>query len=365
MKVLYMTNIPAPYRVDFFNKLAKKCDLTVLFESKNSSERNEEWYKDNKYNFNYKILTRKKYLKTLMGVLKEKYDLVVIGCYATLPAAIARFYLKYKKIEYAISADGGFAEDKIFLTKWLKTFFISSATYWLSTGEGTSKYLISYGAKKENIYTFHFTSLNKEDIVTEPIPYLEKQKIRKKLNFDYDKIFVSVGQLVYRKGYDLFLDAIKENKWNNTAFIIAGVGEKMEEYQKYVEENHIQNVFFVGFKDKKEVLELYKMSDIFFFPTRYDIWGLVVNEAMACGLPVISTNKALASLELISDEYLYSPNDREKLAKLLTEFNNKEAASLYEIGKQNLETIKNYHIEQMVEDHLSIFKTIIKKINKK
>ena len=43
MKVLFMTNVPSPYRVDFFNELGKLCDLTVYFEKKSSDERNDIW----------------------------------------------------------------------------------------------------------------------------------------------------------------------------------------------------------------------------------------------------------------------------------------------------------------------------------
>lgn len=43
MKVLYITNIPSPYKVDFYNELGKYCELTALFETDASTERSEEW----------------------------------------------------------------------------------------------------------------------------------------------------------------------------------------------------------------------------------------------------------------------------------------------------------------------------------
>ena len=45
MKVLYITNIPSPYKVDFYNELGKYCELTALFETDASTERSEEWKK--------------------------------------------------------------------------------------------------------------------------------------------------------------------------------------------------------------------------------------------------------------------------------------------------------------------------------
>lgn len=364
MKVLFMTNIPAPYRVVFFNQLAEKCDLTVLFEQENNSERNTEWYKNNTYHFKYHFLP-KHYFKKLIQILKEDYDLIIMGNYASRVSAIARFYLKSKRKRYIISADGGFAHDKYIFTKWIKTYFMSSADYWLSSGQGTNEYLKAYGAKEKNIYTFHFTSLSKEDILSKPIKYSEKLKLRKKLGYDYKRIFVSVGQIVPRKGYDIFLETIKNEKCEDTAFIIIGTGNLLEHYKEFIKEQHIENVFFVGFKDKKEVLEFYKMADVFFFPTRYDIWGLVINEAMSIGLPIISSDKALASLELLSKEFMFSIEHKEEFLKLIHDFISKDEKELYSIGESNLNKIKEYSIEQMVEDHLNIFKEILQKEKQK
>lgn len=51
MKILWLTNIPSPYRVKFFNELGTKCDLTVVFEKRSSSERDESWKKFKTDNF--------------------------------------------------------------------------------------------------------------------------------------------------------------------------------------------------------------------------------------------------------------------------------------------------------------------------
>ena len=63
MKVLFLTNIPSPYRVDFFNEIGKYCDLTVLFEKGFSNERDTSW---KNYSFdNFKgIFLKGKSIKT-------------------------------------------------------------------------------------------------------------------------------------------------------------------------------------------------------------------------------------------------------------------------------------------------------------
>lgn len=51
LKVLFLTNVPSPYRVDFFNALGELCELTVLFETKTAKSRNEAWIADYIENF--------------------------------------------------------------------------------------------------------------------------------------------------------------------------------------------------------------------------------------------------------------------------------------------------------------------------
>jgi len=48
VKVLYLANIPSPYRVDFFNELGQQIDLTVIFERETASDRDENWMKKKK-----------------------------------------------------------------------------------------------------------------------------------------------------------------------------------------------------------------------------------------------------------------------------------------------------------------------------
>ena len=68
MKVLFLTNIPSPYRVDFFNELGKYCELTVLYERKKAD--NREWISNK--NINFKNLRKKNLFLVVMAVLLEK-----------------------------------------------------------------------------------------------------------------------------------------------------------------------------------------------------------------------------------------------------------------------------------------------------
>ena len=65
------------------------------------------------------------------------------------------------------------------------------------------------------------------------------------------------------------------------------------------QEMRLDNWHFVGFKTKDQLSLWYLAADIFAMPTREDIWGLVINEAISVGLPVVSSNRCIAALEIV------------------------------------------------------------------
>ena len=363
MKVLFTTNILAFYRVDFFNELGKKCDLKVIYEQDKNKERNAKFYDFN--NKHYKVEKAKFSIRYFNKLLEEKFDIIIIGTYATKISALFMMLMKLKKVKFIINADGGFIdlrENKI--SKFLKTFFISKASYYLSSGKETTKYLNYYGAKK-NIFEYPFTSIFEKELLKKLLTSKEKKDIRKQLEIKCECMFLSVGRFIYGKGYDIFLDAIKNHKFDNVLFVLISGGEEKENYEKFMKENNIKNVLLIDYCTKEELKKYYQASDVFFFPSRKDVWGLVINEAMANGLPIISSNNVIASKELLSKEYLYECNNSKELYKLINKLYKMNKKDRNKIGQQNLNKIKEYTIETMVNKHLEIFKRIINEKDKR
>ena len=117
------------------------------------------------------------------------------------------------------------------------------------------------------------------------------------------------------------------------------------------------NVHVIPFVSKKELLEYYRASDIFVLPTREDIWGLVVNEAMACGLPIITTDRCNAGIELIKDGengYIVPTDNRDALCGAILKL--KVSDNLQEISNNNLKKIREYTYLGMVKAYLAALK---------
>ena len=111
----------------------------------------------------------------------------------------------------------------------------------------------------------------------------------------------------------------------------------------------------------KNILNWYRLADLFVFPTREDIWGLVINEAMSQGLPVITTDKCLAGLELIKQEengYIVECENKKELLERTKQYFNLTQNKKEKIQIEILNIIQNYSIENMCHQHFDIFNLI-------
>lgn len=358
MKVLFMTTTPAPYRVEFFNLLSKRCELTVIYDAMDASDRNSDWFRNDHIQYHYEVI-KEGHWKSLTNLFKNDYDIIIVSCYATLNGAYAILYLKIKNKKFFINADGGIIQNDTFFTKFLKTFFISKADYWLSSGNKTSEYFLNYGAKDNRIYLYPFTSLKKEEIIEKPTEYIEKLKMREEFGLACDKLILSVGRFIPVKGIDILLKAFKKIQYPSCKLLLIGGGELRSQYEQFINENNLNNVVIIDFIPKEELIHYYKMSDFFVFPTKGDIWGLVTNEAMAAGLPMISSNMCISACDLIEKQFLYEAENDEQLAEKINNMLYLNQEQMMEIGNRNLNVIRDYTIEEMVDKHICIFNEVL------
>jgi len=373
MKVFVLTTITAPYRVNLFNELGKKCDLTVCFEQKRDLvERNEEWYK-NEYS-NFKFITLKKWNKSLKTIkwdvfkrLKEcKPDIVLVYEYSTLTALLLMSYCKMKKIPYLINCDGAIPSNSKIKTM-IKKHYIKNAISYFGNGESAKNYYLKYNGTLDKLIPYKFSNYYKDDILDKPLTIKEKNQIRNELGINAKKVFLSIGRFEYLKGFDLLFEVAKKFDSDNL-FLIVGGGPLEKDFEKYVTENNITNVKVVSYMDKEMLKKYYDASDAFVFTTRYDIWGLVVVEAMSRGIPVISSDASMAGKELISNGkngYVFENDNTKQLQEAITKISNMDDEKLYKLGNNAIKTVKDYNIETMAIDHYNGLINIYNNIKKK
>lgn len=357
-KILFITNIPAPYRIDFYNELGKHYDVTVIFEAKRAPGITFNWKEDEIHNFNAIFLkegniNEKKVDWSIFKYLNNtNADEIIVTNYAYATEMMALLYIKLKKKPYYYEIDGAMVNyNESSLKRLIKKFFISGAKGYFSPSKVSDNYIKFYAGDQSNIFRYHFTSINQKEQVNILPTLNEKIILRNKLNISEEKIIIAIGQFIPRKGFDILLKAAKYIDKSAGIYIIGGKPTK--EYIKLKEDMNLQNVHFEGFKTKEQLSEYFKAADIFVHPTREDIWGLVINEAISYGLPVITTNKCVAGVELLNPEAIIEADNITQLSDKINMFLNNHELLLQQ-SEENFKRSKEFTIENMVLDHLNV-----------
>ncbi len=365
MKVLFVTNIPSPYRVDFFNELGKHCELTVLFERKASDERDISWEDYNFECFSGVFMNGKSvsvdmsYCSEVINYVKsEVWDFIICSDFLSPTGMKLTSYLKRHKIPYALESDGGFAGRDNPIKKIIKTRAIKGASWYFSTGESHDNYYASYGADRDSIIRYPFSSVRKKDILEKPLAENEKKLLKAELGVFEEFAVLAVGQFIHRKGFDILIKAAREFE-GNVGICFVG-GNPTEEYMSLKEQYHLNNIHFVGFKKPLELKKYYLASDLFVLPTREDIWGLVINEAFANGLPVITTNRCLAGMEMIENGkngFIVPTENADAICDAVNKLR-KDTHLCHQMAENNIKKAHRFTIESMAESHIDFFKNI-------
>ena len=361
-RVLFVTNYAAPYKVEFYDELSQYLDVTVLFSDtiEEQKHRSGDWFTKGKGQFHAVQLSRnagkmkgENLCLDVIDWLKKPFDAYVVCGYSSPTMMLAIAYLRINRIPFYMEVDGGLIRENSGPKYWFKKLLVSQATAWISSGKHTTKYLVHYGAKENAVCHYPFTSLWKRELLDEIPSVEEKQILRRKLEMSEEKIVLYVGRYDPKKGMDDLLHVVPELKHDTGVYFVGG--EPKEEHLAFCRENQIANAHFVGFKRKQELADYYKAADVLVLPTKSDVWGLVINEAMAFGLPVITTDQCVAGLELVENGetgYIVPVDDIQALSWRINDILSGDCAAM---GAKALEKVRPYTIENMAKVHAEIF----------
>lgn len=362
-RILFVTNKPSFYRVKFFNELGKYVNLDVIFEikeQKNDKLRDKKWFDNNFENFNAIFLDKmlrfnENYyinLDLLKKVKLNQYDKIIIGQYSTLNSMILIMKMNKSRKKFILSTDGGFPKNENKLFYKIRSYFIKSADKYLSNSEKADEFLRFYGAKKEKIYRYHFTSYTKEELNENSEMYLQ-QKMRN----DDNKTILCVSNFEKRKNIESLIDAwANVNKNENNILKIIGTGPLKNKYLEQINKLGIKSIEILDFVPQEQLKKIYLEANCLVLNSIKDVWGLSISEAMSYGVPVISTKMCLAGTELITNGkngYLIDV-DQKQLEKALEKVLNLTKEQEKQIEINNIKKINEYSIEQMVKDHLRV-----------
>ena len=335
-RVLLLHNYLSPYRVPLFALLANEMDLTVWLMGDVRGFR--EWPVEVPEDaFAYHILPHRRIVVNsdyhvllnwgFSRRLKQFRPDVIIACGWDQPATmLAPFIARSLGIPYVLwsGSTAGEPNWRRTVSSWLVRKVIARADAFIAYGSRAQNYLESLGAPASQIVRAYNTVETKRfrAIANETDP----SRIRKELGLADGPVLLFSGQLIDRKGLPDLLSALELLRGNypDLTLLVAGSGDQGERYQaRCLAQDLGARVQFLGFVDRGRLAQLYASVDLCVLPSHEEVWGLVLNEAMACGTPVLTTNATGASADLVEDGvngYVVPPDEPAALAAAMRLF---------------------------------------------
>ncbi len=317
-KVLLLSNIPSPYLTPLFNRLARKPDwkLDVCYVS--SWGENVGWPEVpvQHYGISERDILDKRFLSLrkfapqssaalalLERILRGRPDYLVIYGYTRLPQVVALGWCLLTSLPFAIAGDSTYYADKAAgIRKALKKYWLGvisrCAAAIITVGNASTMFWETYGARSEKLFNAPFAVDNDFFAAESQKTVDQAATFRQQNGWQGKTIFLYVGRLIKRKNVDLLIRAIQQLDDGNVTAVIVGSGEERTALEALAAGD--QRIHFAGSISQAELPFYYALADVLVLPARAEPWGLVVNEAMACGLAVITHWQCGAALDLVT-----------------------------------------------------------------
>lgn len=241
---------------------------------------------------------------------------------------------------------------------WLKQMLQKTPGI-LHIGQRNREFYDQMGVEKGHLFPCPY-SIDNERFFEGRLPFLgERERHLKQLNLDPKlPTLLYSGKLIVKKRPDLLLQAVAEGGLRHQVNILfAGDGPLKNELMSLARTLNLENVAFLGFLDQAEMPMAYALGDCLCLlsDTPAETWGLVVNEAMACGRPVIVSNACGCAPDLVDGKgtgWIVPPaNLAETVSVLRTAISQFE--SWPEIGARGRDMISKHTFARMSEGILA------------
>lgn len=311
--------------------------------------------------------------KIFKELKKNKFDAVVVMGYYNLSywfAILACFFYKIPLILTGEPPTPFKSKIKRYLTYQIKRIFLpwvlSFCSAVLYIGKKSKEYYLSYKRHVNDLERklfFSPYSVDNDYFFKKYEEFKDKREaIKKELGLPLDlPIVLFLSKLIKWKRPLILLEA---KRYINKKFILlyVGTGYRLKALKEYVSKHKIDNVYFSGFQNYSQISKFYAISDIFVLPSLGEAWGLVINEAMCFGLPVITTNKVNSSYDLIKNGingYIIPANDLNALIKALDELLS-NPYKMKIMGRASQEIISGWSYTQYIDGLLQALEFIEK-----
>jgi glycosyltransferase involved in cell wall biosynthesis len=346
-------NMPSHYQNDLFTELSKYYDeFEVIYaHPHDNSRKNLGWNFENKQRFNSKTIGRDlAFWQIISYVFKNRKSThIVNGIWAEKIFFFVIILLNLFQVNFLIYSEApNPTKNRSFLKKTILRFgFIPISKRLISKAKGilaisffASNYFKNLGVNERKIYHFG---------------YFQKEKTPLKLTPKKSCIsLLFVGQLIERKGIFILLEAIEKLLETHQSFhlSIIGSGILKDDIQQVIKAKNLQNVVEIwGVIDSQNVHKYIAQADLLILPSVFDGWGIVVNEALQSGIPVLVSDQCGAK-ELINhgkNGFIFKANNLNELKEKLTYFIELSSLKKFEMRQEVQKMNQNIGIQIVTE----------------
>lgn len=274
--LIFITNVPAFYKINLYNKLSEVQRVKVIFISKTSKIRVGN-FTDAVMNFDYHFVCDCDYearnkiataLKIFNILRKVRYQTLVYPGWELVE--LIPFITFHNHEKNAMVIESSILESKTSGLVWIiKKYLIKRMSLIFPSGCLQNEILKKAGFKGTVKYTYGVG-----------LPIRKKRRLKNEINDSKVNKYLYVGRVAPEKNLEFLID---EFNINGKSLTIVGDGELYSKCKSMAN----QNIQFTGYIDNDKLPEIYLSHDVFILPSKSEAWGLVVEEALWAGLPVI------------------------------------------------------------------------------
>jgi glycosyltransferase involved in cell wall biosynthesis len=335
-RLVVLTEIIAPYRIPVFNALAERgdVDLHVIFLSETDHSMRQWRVYAEEIRFSYEVLPswRKRLGKynvlvnqsVTTALERAQPEVMVCGGYNYLASWQAQRWANRKGVPFLLWCESTASDQRggRRVVEALKENFLRGCDGFVVPGKSAMEYVRQMDRLSRRIFVAPnavdsnlFSRGRQEARVRE-------ERLRGELGLP-QRYFLFVGRLVEAKGVLDLLEAygrLSAELRAEVGLVFAGDGPKRAEFESVARSIFPGTIHFAGFVHRDDLPGYYSLAECFVFPTHSDTWGMVVNEAMACGLPVICSQAAGCAADLVrGNGRMVAARDVQQLAAAMRE----------------------------------------------
>ena len=227
-----------------------------------------------------------------------------------------------RKMPVLVRGDSNAGRKRGLLQRVAHRLLLSRFTGFLVVGEGNRAFYRGYGVSPDRLFDCpHFVD-NEYFAAASLTSRARRAEVRTRWGVDLDHVVaLFVGKLIQEKNLEELLAAFQVASANEARLrlVLVGEGPLRLDLERRAAAAGIEATW-VGFLNQSELPEAYAAADLLVLPSRSETWGLVINEAMASGLPVIASDRVGCAPDLVHPGRtgeLYRSGHPEELAERL------------------------------------------------